>query len=80
MYSEKDVIAIMHKIGVELPRNALSAELIEDGLMDSLQIIQLFEEVEKAVGKPVDWKEINPDNLKNIEAVLAMMNRLSHDT
>lgn len=77
MYTEKDAIKIMKRIGVELPNDPLSARLIEDGLMDSLQIMQLFAEVESVVGITIDQAEINPDNLESIETVVAMMNRLS---
>ena len=77
MYTEKDAIKIMKRSGVELPNDPLSARLIEDGLMDSLQIMQLFAEVESVVGITIDQAEINPDNLESIETVVAMMNRLS---
>ena len=77
MYTEKDAIKIMKRIGVELPNDPLSARLIEDGLMDSLQIMQLFAEVESVVGITIDQAEINPDNLESIETVVAMMNRFS---
>lgn len=76
MYTDKDVIKIMKKIGVELPGNIEEVKLIENGLMDSLQIMQLFMEIEDVIGTTIDQEEINPDNLQNVAAVVSMMNRL----
>lgn len=76
MFTRDDVIRILNRIGVDLPQNYSECRLIEDGLMDSLQIMQLFMEVETVIGVTIDQEEINPDNLENIESVVKMMNRL----
>lgn len=80
MYSSEDVIKILKKIGVELPSDLSNLSLVADGyseLMDSLQVMQLFMEIEDLLGITIDQEEINPDNLENVGTIVAMMNRLA---
>jgi acyl carrier protein len=76
MYTSDDVVKILKKIGVDLPQDYHAVKLIDDDLMDSLQIMQLFLEVETLIGVTIDQEEINPENLADIDAVVQMINRL----
>lgn len=46
-----------------------SQDFIEDGLIDSFDLMQLISTLENEFGIEIDIDEINEDNFKNIESI-----------
>lgn len=52
-----------------------NAELVEDGLLDSFDIVTLVSEFDKAFGISIDGADITPDNLNTVEAIVEMLKK-----
>ena len=52
------------------------AALIDDGLLDSLELMQLISDLEDAYDIEIGMDEIVPENFNSAEAILAMVTRL----
>ena len=50
-----------------------SANLIEDGLMDSFQIVDLVSELEDEFSIEISGKDIIPENFMNLDTIGAMV-------
>ena len=49
----------------------LDLNLLENDLLDSLSIVTLLSEIEKAVGKKIDIKKISPESFLTINRMTA---------
>ncbi|EAI3821526.1 acyl carrier protein [Campylobacter coli] len=47
--------------------------LIEDDVIDSMDMMKLIIEIEKAFNKPLNSKYITPDNFKNFQSIKNML-------
>ena len=52
--------------------------LITNGLLDSLELMEIISELEDAFGIEIGMEEIVPENFHNAEAILKLVERLSH--
>lgn len=53
--------------------------LIDDGILESFDILQIISELNDAYDISIPAKDIIPDNFNSAEALLAMVNRLLED-
>lgn len=53
--------------------------LIDDGILESFDILQIISELNDAYDISIPAKEIIPENFNSAEALLAMVNRLIED-
>lgn len=63
----KELYAILKKVEDEDFEN--SKDFIEDGLLDSLDIMTLVEELEEEYNITISGKNILPENFTNIDAI-----------
>ena len=52
-----------------------NAELVEDGLLDSFDIVTLVSEFDKDFGISIDGADITPDNFNTVEAIVEMLKK-----
>ena len=52
-----------------------NAELVEDGLLDSFDIVTLVSEFDKAFGISIDGADITQDNFNTVEAIVKMLKK-----
>lgn len=50
--------------------------IIDDGVLDSLEFMNLISELSERFGIEVDVDDIVPENFNSIESIAAMVNRL----
>ena len=56
-----------------------TTDLIDGGVLDSFDILQIISELNDAYDISIPAKDIIPDNFNSAEALLAMVNRLIED-
>lgn len=47
--------------------------LVEDGIIDSIEIMSLMQEIETHYGVFIDFDYITPENLRNFQSISAMI-------
>ena len=47
--------------------------LVEDGIIDSIEIMNLMQEIETHYGVFIDFDYITPENLRNFQSISAMI-------
>ncbi|EFK9758391.1 acyl carrier protein [Campylobacter coli] len=47
--------------------------LVEDGIIDSMEIMNLMQEIETHYGVFIDFDYITPENLRNFQSISAMI-------
>ena len=52
--------------------------LITNGLLDSLELMEIISELEDAFGIEIGMEEIVPENFNSAEAILKLVERFSH--
>ncbi len=52
-----------------------SADFVEDGLLDSFDIVSLIDDLERQYGAPIPAQEILPENFSSLEAIAATVSR-----
>jgi len=72
MMQEK-IVEILTKIN---PRAAGGERLVDDGILDSLDIVSLVTALNAAFGVSIPAVDILPDNFNSVEAMAAMIERL----
>ncbi|EAI8833074.1 acyl carrier protein [Campylobacter coli] len=53
--------------------------LIEDGVIDSIEIMNLVQEIEAYYGIFIDFDYINPESLKNFQTIKVMIENILKD-
>ena len=53
--------------------------LVDDGLIDSLDIVSMISELSDAYGITIPSEEITPENFNSAQSILAMVNRLQEE-
>ena len=68
----KNILAELH------PEIALDAEarLVDDGILDSIDIVTLIGEISDAYGIDVPVEEITPENFASADSIYKMIQRL----
>lgn len=55
-------------------------ELVDAGILDSLDIVAIIDAIEESFGLEVDPDNIDPDNFQSADTIWAMIRRLSPKT
>ncbi|MGP1348166.1 MAG: acyl carrier protein [Stomatobaculum sp.] len=55
-------------------------ELVDAGILDSLDIVAIIDAIEESFGLEVDPDNIDPDNFQSADTIWAMIQRLSPKT
>lgn len=53
-----------------------SNDLIDEGILDSMDIVSIISEIEKAYFIEIDPDEIDPDNFQSISSMFAMIEKV----
>lgn len=53
--------------------------LIDDGILDSLDIVTLITEIDSEFGVVIPPEEIIPENFNSAQAIMALINRIDED-
>ena len=56
-----------------------TADLIDDGILDSLDIVTLVTEIDSVFGVTIPAEEIVPENFNSAEALMALIERLDEE-
>ena len=54
-------------------------KLIDDGILDSFDIIQVVIALDENYNIEIDVEELEPDNFNTVEAMLALIEKLSNE-
>ncbi len=54
-----------------------NSSLVEEGLLDSIDIVSIISEIETVYGIEIDPDEIDPDNFQSASAILKMIEKVS---
>lgn len=52
--------------------------LVEDGIIDSIEIMNLMQEIETHYGVFIDFDYITPENLRNFQSISAMIESIKN--
>ncbi len=52
-----------------------SADLIADGMLDSLDMVTLVSTLDKRFGISIDGVDITPENFRSVEAIAALLQK-----
>jgi acyl carrier protein len=69
-----DLSDILHSIRPEVDFT-LSSHFIEDGLLDSFDMVTLVATLDKTYGISIDGVDIVPENFQNIETIAALLRK-----
>ena len=58
---------------------ATAEGLIDDGVLDSLDIVSLVSQIDSELGVTIPAEEIIPENFNSAEALLALITRLDEE-
>ena len=50
-------------------------DLVDDGILDSIDIVSIISEIESEYGIEINPDEIDPDNFKSASAILGMIEK-----
>lgn len=50
-----------------------SKQLVDDGILDSIEIVEIITEIEELFSIEIDPEQIDPDNFQSAEAMLEMI-------
>ena len=56
-----------------------ATDLVDDGILDSLDIVTLVTEIDAAYGVTIPAEEIIPENFNSAEALMALIRRLDEE-
>lgn len=56
-----------------------SADLIDDGILDSLSIVTMISELSMEFGIEFDMAELGPDDLNSLDDIVSLVDRLRQE-
>lgn len=56
-----------------------TSDLVDDGILDSLDIVALVTEIDAEMGVSIPAEEIVPENFNSAEALMALIERLDEE-
>lgn len=68
----KEIKQFFEKIGRSDIEETMD-NLVEDGIIDSMEIMNLMQEIETHYGVFIDFDYITPENLRNFQSISAMI-------
>lgn len=72
---EEIILQMLSNIRPDIDFSA-SASFIDDGLLDSFDLVCLIGELSEKFDVDINDKELKPENFKSIDAIKAMISRL----
>lgn len=76
-YMREQILAILNEVGDESFEN--STNFIEDGLIDSYQMVEIVDGIEEEFDIEISGRDIIPDNFVSLEAIEAMISKYLED-
>ena len=70
----KQVLEILHNIRPEFDFSQ-SSDFIEDGMLDSMDVITLVSDLDNAFQISIEGVDILPENFASLEAICALLHR-----
>ena len=71
----KRVIEILQEIRPGIDWDSETA-MVDDGILDSFDIISLVGELEQAFGVHIGLEHLEPENFNSVEAIVSLLKRL----
>ena len=68
------LLEILNKVKPEVDFTS-SNDLVDDGILDSIDIVSIISEIESEYGIEINPDEIDPDNFKSASAILGMIEK-----
>ena len=56
-----------------------TSDLVDDGILDSLDIVALVTEIDAEMGVSIPAEEIVPENFNSVQALMELINRLDEE-
>ncbi len=72
---KEKVLEILCKVNPKIGNN-VEADLLETGLVDSFEIVNVVMELEEALDIEIDPELIIPDNFQNVDAIVRLVEKL----
>ena len=68
--------ALSDAVGIELQEEQYNLDLIENGLVDSLAMMNMIVHMEENLGKRIDTRKFTNDDFRSFEHILSMIKRI----
>ncbi len=72
---KKEVLEVLNGLRPEIDHEDIT-DYIEEGLLDSLDIIYLVAELEKKLGISINGEEIVPENFRNFKSIQKLITKI----
>ena len=72
---KKEVLEVLNGLRPDIDHEELT-DYIEEGLLDSLDIIYLVAELEKKLGISINGEEILPENFRNLKSIQRLITKI----
>ena len=72
------VIALLEQVLPQIDFKT-SADLIDDGILDSLSIVTMISELSMEFGIEFDMAELGPDDLNSLDDIVSLVDRLRQE-
>ncbi len=72
---EKKVIDILQELHPEIVFDSNSHSLVDDGVLDSFDIVQIIAELDKAFAIKIPGTELIPENFDSVSAILSLIKK-----
>tara|TARA_B110000046_G_scaffold176519_1_gene202285 strand:+ start:1064 stop:1294 length:231 start_codon:yes stop_codon:yes gene_type:complete len=72
---KKEVLEVLNGLRPDIDHEELT-DYIEEGLLDSLDIIYLVAELEKKLGISINGEEILPENFRNLKSIQKLITKI----
>lgn len=74
----EQLLAILNELHPDVDF-AATEDLIDDGILDSLDIVTLVTEIHSEFDVTIPAEEIIPENFNSVEAIMALIERLDEE-
>ena len=68
--------ALKDAIGIDLKEDQYGLDLIENGLIDSLAMMNMVVRMEEELGKRIDSRSFNNDDFRSFKSILSMIEKV----
>lgn len=68
--------ALNDAVGIELMEEQYSLDLIENGLVDSLAMMNIIMHMEENLGKRIDSRSFTNDDFRSFDQILSLIKRI----
>jgi len=69
------VIKILSELRPEFDFTQEGVDFIEEGMLDSFDLVSLVSELDQSFGISIDGMDIVSDNFSSVDAIVALLNR-----